>query len=103
MIETLSLSPSGDGVILDIMVQPRASRAGIAGLHDGRLRLRVTAPPVDGAANAAVIQLLSEVLDVPKSGVEIIGGQSNRRKRVRIGAIDAADVRSRLAPHISAG
>lgn len=100
MIDQLVLSVSGDGVIIDVMVQPRASRTGVAGLHDGALRLRVTSPPVDGAANEAVVRHLSDLFGVPKGRVEIVGGQSSRRKRVRIGGIAADVIRARVAAAI---
>lgn len=103
MLEDLSVAAAGDAVGLDIVVQPRASKAGVAGLHDGALRLRVTAPPVDGAANAAVVKLLADLLGVPKSRVMIVGGQTSRRKRVRIDGMDANTLRARLGPHLSAG
>lgn len=73
----------------------------MAGLHDRALRLRVTAPPVDGAANAAVVRLLGDLLGVPKSRVTIVAGQTSRRKRVRIVQMDADTLRARLTPHLS--
>lgn len=103
MLEDLSIAAAGDAVIVDVVVQPRASRAGVAGLHDGALRLRVTAPPVDGAANAAVVKLLGELLGVPKSRVTIVAGQASRRKRVRIDVMDANTLRATVRPHLSAG
>ncbi len=71
-------------IALDILVQPRASRAKIGPMHDGRLKIAVTAPPVDGEANAAVIELLAKQLGIPKSAITIAAGQSGRRKTVRI-------------------
>ncbi len=100
MIERLTLSPTGDGVILDVVVQPRAARTGVAGIHDGALRLRVTAAPVDGAANMAVTRLLADLLDVPRGRIEIVGGQSSRRKRVQIGGISVDRVRASLSASI---
>ena len=69
---------------IDILVQPRASRAKIGPMHDGRLKIAVTAPPVDGEANAAVIELLAKALGLPKKAISIAAGQSGRRKRVEI-------------------
>jgi hypothetical protein len=71
-------------VTIDILVQPRASRAKIGPMHDGRIKIAVTAPPVDGEANAAVIELLAKRLGVPRSSVEVIAGASSRRKTIRI-------------------
>lgn len=71
-------------VTVDILVQPRASRAKIGPVHDGRIKVSVTAPPVDGEANAAVIELFAKQLGVAKSAVEVIAGASSRRKRLRV-------------------
>ncbi len=71
----------------DVLVQPRASRAKIGPVHDGRLKIAVTSPPVDGEANAAVIELLAKALGVPKSRVEIVAGTSSRRKTVRVAGV----------------
>lgn len=71
-------------VTIDILVQPRASRTKIGPMHDGRLKIAVTAPPVDGEANAAVIELISRRLGIARSDVEVIAGASSRRKTLRI-------------------
>ena len=70
-------------VTIDILVQPRASRAKIGPMHDGRIKIAVTAPPVDGEANAAVIELFAKRLGVPRGCVEIVAGASSRRKTVK--------------------
>ena len=75
---------------IDILVQPRASRAKLGPMHDGRLKVAVTAPPVDGEANAAVVEVLAKALGVPRRQVEVIAGMSSRRKTVRIEGADAA-------------
>lgn len=85
-----------DGALIELAVQPRASRAELTGVHDGALRLRVTAPPVDGAANAAVIEFLSSQLGISKSKLEIVSGHSSRRKRVLVRGSDEVDVRLQL-------
>jgi hypothetical protein len=78
-------------------VQPRASRDEILGWQDGVLRVRVTAPPVDGAANAAVVALVARALRVAPTTVYVVGGTSNRDKRLRVAGLTDADVRTRLA------
>jgi uncharacterized protein (TIGR00251 family) len=85
------------GVTIDVLVQPRASRAKIGPVHDGRIKVSVTAPPVDGEANAAVIELLAKQLGVPKSAVEVIAGASSRRKRVRIAGTTIAAIEALIA------
>lgn len=74
----------GDDLVLELRVQPRASRSAVEGLHGGRLRVRLQAPPVDGRANAALIALLARTFDIPRSRVRIEQGAGGRDKRVRI-------------------
>jgi len=71
-------------VTVDILVQPRASRPRIGPVHDGRIKIAVTAPPVDGEANAAVIELLARRLGVARGDIAVIAGASSRRKTLRI-------------------
>lgn len=81
---------------IDVLVQPRASRAKIGPRHDGRIKIAVTAPPVDGEANAAVIELLAKSLGVAKSAVEVIAGASSRRKTIRIDGVTAEQIEALL-------
>ncbi len=83
-------------VILDVRVIPRASKAGIAGTRDGAVLVRLNAPPVDGAANAALIELLAGVLGVPKRAVTISSGERSRTKRVAIAGRSRQEVGRRL-------
>ena len=69
-------------------VVPRASKSEIVGEYDGALKVRISAPPVDGAANAELTKILSKKLNVPKSAVGIIGGQTSKQKQVLINGID---------------
>ena len=69
---------------LEIRVTPRASANKVVGEKDGVLQIRVTAPPADGDANAAVIKLLAKHLGVPKSSLKIIRGEKSRNKTIRI-------------------
>ena len=69
---------------VDVLVQPRASRAKLGPRHDGRNKVAVTAPPVDGEANAAVIELIAKSLGIPRSAVTVIAGLSSRRKTLSI-------------------
>ena len=70
--------------VLEVHVQPGASRTGFAGLHDGRVKIRLTARAIDGAANAALIEFLAEEFGVPRKNVSIEAGASSRRKKVAI-------------------
>ena len=78
------------GVVLDVLVQPRASRAKLGPIHDGRLKIAVTAPPVDGEANAAVVEYVAKQLGIARGSVEVIAGASSRRKSLRIAITRAA-------------
>lgn len=84
------------GVVLKIRVKPRARRNAIVGVRNDALLVAVTAPPEQNRANDAVITLLADVLDLPKSKVEILSGQSFREKLVRLYGISASQCRERL-------
>ncbi len=86
------------GLELTLLIQPRASRTRVVGLHDGRLKLQLAAPPVDGEANAALTSFLADTLGLKKSAVTLIDGETSRRKRVRVDGIDAAALVSALEP-----
>ena len=75
---------------------PRASKTAIDGVRAGRLIVRVTAPPVDGAANEAVVIALAAALGLPKRAIRIIAGETGRNKSVEIDGVDAAELRRRL-------
>lgn len=88
----MPITEAEGAVTFDVLVQPRASRARLGPIHDGRLKVAVTAPPVDGEANAAVIALLAKQLGVGKGAVEVIAGQSSRRKTLRVTGATRAQV-----------
>jgi uncharacterized protein (TIGR00251 family) len=85
-----------DSVVLDIKVIPRAGNTGLAGTRNGALLVRLAAPPVEGAANRALIAFLANLLDIPKRSIAIVAGTSSRQKRVKITGVTAAAVRERL-------
>lgn len=90
------------GAALAIRVTPRASKNEIIEIQaDGTVRVRLTAPPSEGKANEALIQFLAEVLDVPRSSLEIIAGHSGRDKLVSILDLDAAAVQERILRHLA--
>jgi len=86
---------------LKLRVQPKASRNQVDGFEDGTLRLRVTAPPTEGKANAGVIALLSKTLGISKSRLEIIRGHSSRDKVVFIQTLTEQEVRQRIEVVVS--
>jgi uncharacterized protein (TIGR00251 family) len=92
------LRASGNDLLLQLRVQPRASRSGLDAVHGGLLHLRVGAPPVDGGANRAVVELLAATLGVARGRISIARGESSRAKQVRIAgaAHEAGELRARL-------
>ena len=84
------VTTAGGRVRFSVRVQPRASSNEVVGAHGDALRIRLTAPPVDGAANAAVVAALAAAFAVRARDVEIVRGQTGRRKTVRIAGATAA-------------
>ena len=78
------LTEKDGAVTFDVRVVPRASKSEIVGEHDGSLKVRITAPPVEGAANAELIRLLAKSFGIPRSNVSIVGGESSKKKRIKI-------------------
>lgn len=93
------LDVRGEDVHVNVLVVPRASRSRIMGVHDDRLKIQITAPPVEGQANEALRRLLSKLLDIPRAQIEVVGGASGRRKTVRLARVAAHHVLLRLSPH----
>ena len=94
----MAIERTPDGVRLRIRVQPRASRTEVAGLHGDTLRVRLSAPPVDGAANEALLRFLAEKLSVRRSAVQLISGETSRSKLVSVAGIDVDQAGLRLHP-----
>jgi uncharacterized protein len=94
----LRLDKDGN-VIVDVHVMPNAAKTQIQGLHDGALRVRLKAPPVDGKANLALQAWLAQTLGVPRTAIELLRGDTTRRKQLRVAArcITSADW-ERLTP-----
>jgi hypothetical protein len=99
----LDMRDDKQGVVFSVFVLPKSSRNMISGIHDGALKLKLTAPPVDNAANKLCIAFLSKTLKLPKSAIEIVSGHTGRNKQLLIRcpgqsdpASEKADIRSRL-------
>lgn len=90
------LRVQADSVLLSIKLQPRASAEEIGESLGNELRVKVTAPPVDSAANEALIRLLAETLDCPRNRVELIRGQTSRHKVVKLHGMIAEEVARKL-------
>ena len=86
------------GLAFRVHVQPRSSRNQVVGVHGDALKLKLTAPPVENAANAACVAFLADLLDLPKSVISIIAGHTSRRKTLLIACAPdrAADLRKQL-------
>ncbi|MFA7268777.1 MAG: DUF167 family protein [Sterolibacterium sp.] len=93
------LRSDGDSVVLSLHIQPGAKKTQVAGLHGAALKIRLSAPPVDGKANDALIGFLAESLGVARGCVELVSGASSRAKRVRVTGVAAATVALRLLPN----
>ncbi len=86
-----------DGILLAVKLQPRASKNEIGAALGDELRIKVTAPPVDAAANQALIELLADTFDCARSQVELIRGQTSRHKTIRLHGLSVEAVVQSLA------
>jgi len=92
------LTDQRDGLSLAVKLQPRASANEIGEPLGNELQIKVTAPPVDAAANEALLRLLAKKLDCPRGGVELVRGQTSRHKVVKLRGISVAQVLETLCP-----
>lgn len=76
------LQPHKEGLLLAVRVTPKSSRSQIVGVVGNELKITLNAPPADGQANKELIKLLSKTLSIPKSGIELISGETSRSKRI---------------------
>lgn len=96
-MDTGFLKPQSDGVCLSIKVQPRSSKNEIGEVIAGELKIKVTAPPVDSAANEAVLALLARTLDCPRSAIQLLRGQTSRHKQVLARGMTVEAVEAKLS------
>lgn len=90
-----------DAVILAIHVQPRASRNEVTGIQGDQLKVRLTSPPVEGAANKLCEEFLAKTLNISRSRVTIVAGEKSRHKKIRIDDLSAEAVSAVLRPFLS--
>lgn len=97
-MDELRIDVRDDGLLLALRVSPKAGSDRIGGVHNGALKVAVTAPPDKGRANEAVIRLLAKALGVAPSAIELVSGETSRDKKVRLPAtLDAATIRALAA------
>lgn len=90
------LTETKEGVVLSVKARPRSSRAGLDGLFDGAVKVRIRSAPVDGKANKELIETLADAFNLPKSSVSFVSGESSKTKRLLLRGITAAQVRPLL-------
>lgn len=93
---TLEVNRRDGGVRFAVQVKPRSSRSRLEGVREGALVVALTAPPVEGAANAELTKLLARALGVPRGAITIAAGATGRRKLVDVAGLDPATARARL-------
>ncbi len=92
----IELGEHAEGCVLPVRAQPGARRAGVQGEQHGALKVAVTAPPEDGRANQALVEVLREALGLKRSQVELLSGATSRDKRFLLRGVSADEVRRRL-------
>ncbi|HEX2488878.1 MAG TPA: DUF167 domain-containing protein [Blastocatellia bacterium] len=97
----VKLSVTDDAITFAVRVQPRASKSGVVGELDGALKIRLTAPPVNGEANEELIRLLAKLFDAPRQRIAIISGQSSKNKIVRVSGVPVEEFEKILANALS--
>lgn len=95
------LSSSADGVFIDLVVQPRASKNEICGVMEDRLKIRITSPPVEGAANKLCCSFFAKQFKIAKSNVAVFTGEKSRQKRIVISGLRVEEVLVKLTDVLS--
>lgn len=89
------LQANADGALLTVHVQPGAKRTEVVGIHGDAVKIRLAAPPVDGKANDCLLAFVAEISEVARREVELVSGETSRRKRVRIGGRSGSEIGAR--------
>lgn len=92
MEKELQIQREPDGVVVKVRVAPRSSRTVVDGVYRGALKIHLTSPPVDNAANRELVAFLSKELKIPKSAVRIVGGGKSRNKKLALIGVDESDI-----------
>jgi uncharacterized protein len=92
----IAVQESPAGVTFRVKVQPRAKRNAVVGELGDALKVALTAPPIDGRANDACIEFFADLLQLPRSSIKIVSGQSSRNKVIRVTGISAEELRGRF-------
>jgi hypothetical protein len=98
---SLDIKKVKNGIRFAVVLQPRASRNEISGLHNGALKIRLTSPPVEGAANRSCMKVLAKILGTNVSSVQIVSGLTHRNKVVEVVGMDEARLLKFLSPYIT--
>lgn len=96
----LFMSAKGNRPGLKLIVQPKAKKTKILGVHDGMVKLAIASPPVDGKANKEVVAFLADFFKLKKSEVSIVSGERSRRKICLLGSLEEEDIRKKLTPFL---
>lgn len=100
---SIPITETKSGLMLKVRVLPRSSRTEASGIQDGALKLKITAPPVEGQANEACLRFLSETLGIRKSQITLVAGQTSKSKTFAISGVGRQKLEHRLAEILGAG
>lgn len=92
------LTSAGDALMLAVHAQPGARRDAVVGEYDGRLKIALTTPPIEGRANQALVKFLAKRLAITRTSIELVSGDTARAKRFRISGLNTNELIERLAP-----
>lgn len=98
---SLPIKKNDHSIQFSVTIQPRASRNEISGVHNGSLKIKLTSPPVEGAANKACMRFLGKILGVAPSRIILVSGATSRNKVIRVEDMEEALFREKLNPHLS--
>jgi hypothetical protein len=96
----IPITDSAQGAVFAVRLQPEAKRNAILGVHGDAIKIAITAPPIEGRANDALVELLAEWLNVPRSAITIIAGAHSRNKRVRIAGSTTDAIATAISTHL---